>query len=188
MNRTFIMLVFSLRRIIGLRFSRKFKNKVNIVINDPIVSCIFILPVCNLFYNVPIMCCRQNPQLKLYSLLIHSLISSTLHAVILAPNFTGFGNLPALTPAHQVDLLTGMIFRIAGSLTKPISGSSFSGSDIDNLIKRPCSSLIQITSPPCHHLTSFRQILGMVITCSNIVSLSMGKLALDHIWPKAMLI
>jgi hypothetical protein len=35
-------------------------------------------------------------------------MSPTRHAVIRGPNFTGFGYRPDLTPAHQVDLLTGM--------------------------------------------------------------------------------
>src|SRR5262245_11522444 len=34
--------------------------------------------------------------------------SSARHAVIRGPSFTGFGYRPDLTPAHQVDLLTGI--------------------------------------------------------------------------------
>jgi len=36
-------------------------------------------------------------------------MSSTRHAVMRGPSFTGVGKRPALTPAHQVDLLTGII-------------------------------------------------------------------------------
>jgi hypothetical protein len=36
------------------------------------------------------------------------LISSFRHAVMRGPNFTGAGNRPALTPAHQVERDTGM--------------------------------------------------------------------------------
>ena len=35
-------------------------------------------------------------------------MSPTRQAVIRGPSFTGFGYRPDLTPAHQVDLLTGM--------------------------------------------------------------------------------
>ena len=43
------------------------------------------------------------------------------------PSFTGLGNRPSLTPAHQVDLLTGigpLGARMDGSRTKPVEGSS----------------------------------------------------------------
>jgi len=36
-------------------------------------------------------------------------MSSTFQAVVLLPIFTGFGNLPFLTPSHQLDLPTGII-------------------------------------------------------------------------------
>lgn len=54
-------------------------------------------------------------------------MSSTRQAVILSPSFTGLGKRPVLTPAHQVDLLTGIGPRGAmmeGSRTKPVDGSS----------------------------------------------------------------
>jgi len=42
-------------------------------------------------------------------------MSSTRHAVILTPSvLTGAGKRPDLTPAHQVDLLTGIIGGIGG--------------------------------------------------------------------------
>ena len=37
-----------------------------------------------------------------------ALISSTLQTVVLGLNFIGCGNLPSLTPAHHVDLETGI--------------------------------------------------------------------------------
>lgn len=43
------------------------------------------------------------------------------------PSFTGFGKRPSLTPAHHVDLLTGIGphgAMIAGRRTKPVDGSS----------------------------------------------------------------
>jgi hypothetical protein len=51
--------------------------------------------------------------------------SSTRHAVMRGPSLTGFGNRPDLTPAHHVDLLTGIgPFgpRIEESRIKPVSG------------------------------------------------------------------
>jgi hypothetical protein len=54
-------------------------------------------------------------------------MSSTRQAVVLGPSFTGFGNRPALIPAHHVDLLTGMGprgARIDASRRKPVVGSS----------------------------------------------------------------
>jgi hypothetical protein len=35
-------------------------------------------------------------------------MSSASHTVILGPSFLGWGNRPDFTPAHQVDLETGM--------------------------------------------------------------------------------
>lgn len=68
-----------------------------------------------------------------YADAIRARISSTRHAVTRAPNFTGLGKRPVLTPAHQQDFLTGMIGGIGGSafgspmicgnLRKPVSGS-----------------------------------------------------------------
>ena len=49
-------------------------------------------------------------------------MSSTLHAVMRGPSFTGFGYRPSLMPAHQVDLLTGIGpsgARIWDNRTKP---------------------------------------------------------------------
>ena len=54
-------------------------------------------------------------------------MSSTRHAVMRGPNFTGFGKRPSFMPAHHVDLLTGMGpfgAMIAGSRTRPAEGSS----------------------------------------------------------------
>lgn len=42
-------------------------------------------------------------------------MSSTRHAVVRAPSFTGFGKRPALTPAHQVDLPTGIKGGMGGA-------------------------------------------------------------------------
>jgi hypothetical protein len=39
---------------------------------------------------------------------IRARISSTRHAVMRGPSFTGWGKRPVLTPAHQVDLATGI--------------------------------------------------------------------------------
>lgn len=39
---------------------------------------------------------------------MRALMSSTRHAVIRGPSFTGFGYRPDFTPAHQVDRLTGI--------------------------------------------------------------------------------
>jgi hypothetical protein len=53
-------------------------------------------------------------------------ISSTRQAVIRGPSLTGLGNRPDLTPAHQVDLQTGMGPRgamIRGRRTRPVFGS-----------------------------------------------------------------
>jgi hypothetical protein len=38
---------------------------------------------------------------------INARMSATFHALILGPNLTGRGYLPALIPAHQLDLLIG---------------------------------------------------------------------------------
>jgi hypothetical protein len=54
-------------------------------------------------------------------------MSSTRHAVMRGPSFTGFGKRPSFIPAHHVDLLTGMGpfgAMIAGSRTRPMEGSS----------------------------------------------------------------
>lgn len=54
-------------------------------------------------------------------------MSLTRQAVMRGPSFTGAGYLPDLTPAHQVDLETGIGPRganMAASLTKPELGSS----------------------------------------------------------------
>src|SRR5262245_10230070 len=56
---------------------------------------------------------------------ISARISSTRHAVIRGPSLTGRGNRPDFTPAHHVDLLTGMGRprpTIEFSRTKPVSG------------------------------------------------------------------
>ena len=52
-------------------------------------------------------------------------MSSTRHVVIRGPSLTGLGNRPDLTPAHHVDLPTGIGPRGAmmeDSRTKPIFG------------------------------------------------------------------
>jgi hypothetical protein len=54
-------------------------------------------------------------------------ISSARQTVILGPNLRGFGKRPDFTPAHQVDLLTGigpLGARMHASLTKPLAGNS----------------------------------------------------------------
>jgi hypothetical protein len=53
-------------------------------------------------------------------------MSSTRHAVVRGPSFTGCGKRPAFTPAHHVDFDTGIGprgARIEESRTKPVSGS-----------------------------------------------------------------
>ncbi len=58
---------------------------------------------------------------SLLKLMINSLISLTLQAIVLGPSFTGCGKRPDLTPAHHVDLLTGMNAGIGGfALLSPI--------------------------------------------------------------------
>ena len=41
-------------------------------------------------------------------------MSEHFHAVMFGASFTGFGKRPFFTPAHQVDLLTGIIGGIGG--------------------------------------------------------------------------
>jgi len=53
---------------------------------------------------------------------INARMSETFHALILGPNLTGRGYLPALIPAHQLDLLTGKNLRTVGRRRKPVSG------------------------------------------------------------------
>ncbi|WP_041262833.1 hypothetical protein [Citrifermentans bemidjiense] len=56
-----------------------------------------------------------SPWWLLEGLSMKARISSALQAVILGPRWrTGAGYLPDLTPAHQVDLLTGMMAGIGG--------------------------------------------------------------------------
>lgn len=53
-------------------------------------------------------------------------MSSTRQAVVRGPSLTGWGKRPDLTPAHQVDLLTGIGprgARIDESRTKPVGGN-----------------------------------------------------------------
>jgi len=54
---------------------------------------------------------------------IHALMSSTRQAVVRVESFTGCGKRPSLTPAHHVDLPTGITFIISATLTKPVAGS-----------------------------------------------------------------
>ncbi|MGZ5018694.1 MAG: hypothetical protein ACXV8U_23240 [Methylobacter sp.] len=49
------------------------------------------------------------------NLSIKARMSSTFQAVVRVPSLTGLGYLPDLTPAHQVDLLTGINAGIGGS-------------------------------------------------------------------------
>lgn len=56
---------------------------------------------------------------------IRARISATFHAVIRLPSFTGCGKRPLLTPAHHVDLATGigpLGARIEDSRINPVSG------------------------------------------------------------------
>jgi hypothetical protein len=58
---------------------------------------------------------------------ISCLMSSTRHAVMRGPSFTGLGYRPDLTPAHHVERLTGIGpcgARIEVSLRNPVAGSS----------------------------------------------------------------
>ena len=53
-------------------------------------------------------------------------MSSTRHAVVRGPSFTGLGNRPDFTPDHQVDLQTGIGpfgARISEILMKPVFSS-----------------------------------------------------------------
>jgi hypothetical protein len=51
-------------------------------------------------------------------------MSSTRQAVTRGPSFTGIGNRPAFTPAHQVLRPTGKTARTVASRTKPTSGKA----------------------------------------------------------------
>jgi hypothetical protein len=51
---------------------------------------------------------RIEPPQPVEPALIRARTSATRHAVIRGPSFTGFGYRPDLTPAHHVDLLTGI--------------------------------------------------------------------------------
>jgi hypothetical protein len=62
-------------------------------------------------------------------------MSSTFHAVVRGPSFTGLGNRPDFTPAHQVERPTGigpLGANIEGSRTKPVSGKDFCCNDASN--------------------------------------------------------
>jgi hypothetical protein len=57
---------------------------------------------------------------------MNNLMSSVLQAVVLGSNLTGAGNRPVRTPAHQLDLETGIGpkgARIDLMRTNPVSGS-----------------------------------------------------------------
>lgn len=61
---------------------------------------------------------------------------STRQAVMRGPSLTGFGKRPSLTPAHHVDLLTGIGpwgAMIEGNRTNPVLGSS--GADIGKRLR-----------------------------------------------------
>jgi hypothetical protein len=63
---------------------------------------------------------------------ISARMSSTRQAVMRGPSFTGLGYRPVFTPAHQVDLLTGIGprgARMPDSLTKPVLVSLLSISE-----------------------------------------------------------
>jgi hypothetical protein len=70
-----------------------------------------------------------------YAAAIKARISSTRHAVTRGPSFTGLGNRPDLTPAHQQDFFMGIIAGVGGCALglpmicdkrkKPVSGSWF---------------------------------------------------------------
>ncbi len=53
---------------------------------------------------------------------ISSRMSSAFQAVHRSDNFTGFGNRPDLTPAHQLVLPRGITVKICDNRKKPISG------------------------------------------------------------------
>ena len=53
---------------------------------------------------------------------INARMSDTRHAVVRGPSLTGDGNRPSATPCHQVERPTGIIARIVGRRTNPISG------------------------------------------------------------------
>jgi len=58
----------------------------------------------------------------LESCLIKSRMSSAFQAVQRSDNFTGFGNRPDFTPAHQLVLQIGITVKICESRTNPVSG------------------------------------------------------------------
>jgi len=67
-----------------------------------------------------------------YAVAIRARISSTFQTVVRGPSFTGLGNFPDFTPAHQDDFLTGIIGGVGGTALglpiicdkrkKPVSG------------------------------------------------------------------
>jgi hypothetical protein len=77
------------------------------------------------------------------SLSIKAIMSSIFQTVVREEIFKDFGNLPDLTPAHQVDLLTGIsagigglalgLPMICGNLKKPVSGNVFGCIEINSV-------------------------------------------------------
>lgn len=72
-----------------------------------------------------ITCERVERMVQATPVSISRRISSTRQAVVRGPSLIGLGNRPSLTPAHHVDLLTGIGpagARIFLSRTQPVSG------------------------------------------------------------------
>lgn len=51
-----------------------------------------------------------------------------------------------------------------------------------------CGNLIQIVGPPLHHLPAFREVLRVIVGGPDGIPLSVGKLTLDHVGSKAVLV
>ena len=90
-------------------------------------------------------------------------MSSLRHAVQRADNFTGAGNFPDLTPAHQVERPTGNRFNTSGNRSNLgvavkglVSGVSFC-IELDPLLKETKITQVQIfTSDTRRGFASFK--------------------------------
>ncbi len=94
-------------------------------------------------------------------------MSSTRHAVMRGPSFTGFGNRPLFTPAHQVDLLTGIGPRGAkmdASRRKPVAErSSNSSSNVSvQLRAEPSYSVLGHRWPNSVTVKPYSALLGLI--------------------------
>jgi hypothetical protein len=83
-----------------------------------IIAKLFLEPLASYYWGGQLFYpCHAAPSLRDS---IQPWMSSTRQAVILLPNLTGAGKRPDLTPAHQVDFPTGIIFRTSGKRINPV--------------------------------------------------------------------